>query len=262
VDPDLAARLTAAGVDPADPGDPAAAWQRLLAAYGPRATLVDRYALEAHARGGAIADLPPRDREEMWREVLAARLPGAELQGDPGGDPVEVVPYDPAWPDAFAAWRDRLAAALGLAAHRIDHVGSTAVPGLAAKPVIDVQVGVAEVTDELAFRPALEGLGLVLRAREPGHRYFRPPRGRPREVQVHVCDAGGRWERAHLLFRDYLRAHRGARETYSALKRALAAEFRHDRWAYNEAKTAFILDSLEAAEVWAAATGWRPGSAG
>ena len=167
VNPDLAARLTAAGVDPAEPGDPAAAWRRLLTAFGLRATLVDRYALEAHARGLAVADLPPRDREEMWREVMALRYPGMELHGDPGGDPVEVVPYDPAWPDAFAAWRDRLAAALGPATRRIEHVGSTAVPGLAAKPVIDIQVGVADVADEAAFRPALEGLGLALRAREP-----------------------------------------------------------------------------------------------
>jgi GrpB-like predicted nucleotidyltransferase (UPF0157 family) len=148
---------------------------------------------------------------------------------------------------------------LGPASRRIEHIGSTAVPGLAAKPVIDVQVAVPDVTDEKGFAPALEGLGLPLRTREPGHRYFRPPRGRPREVQVHVCDAGGRWERTHLLFRDYLRAHRGAREAYSALKRTLAAEFRHDRWAYNEAKTGFILDSLEAAERWAAAIGWSPG---
>lgn len=259
MNPDLAARLTSAGVDPADPGDPAAAWRRLLTAFGPRATLVDRYALEAHARGLAVVDLPPRDREEMWREVLAARLPGLELRDEPGGDPVEVVPYDPAWPDAFAVWRDRLAAALGPAARRIDHVGSTAVPGLAAKPVVDIQVGVVDVADEAVFRPALEGLGLPLRAREPGHCYFRPPRGQPREVHVHVCDAGSPWERAHLLFRDFLRSHRGAREAYSALKWGLAAEFRGDRWAYNEAKTGFILDSLEAAEVWAAATGWRPG---
>jgi GrpB-like predicted nucleotidyltransferase (UPF0157 family) len=259
VDPDLEARLTAAGIDPSAPGDPAAAWRRLFAAVGLRATLVDRYALEAEARGLGVADLPCHDREEMWREVMALRYPGMELHGDHGGDPVEVVPYDPAWPDAFAAWRDRLAAALGPAARRIEHIGSTAVPGLAAKPVIDVQVAVPDVTDEKGFAPALEGLGLPLRTREPGHRYFRPPRGRPREVQVHVCDAGGRWERTHLLFRDYLRAHRGAREAYSALKRTLAAEFRHDRWAYNEAKTGFILDSLEAAERWAAAIGWSPG---
>ena len=195
----------------------------------------------------------------MWREVLAARDPGMELHGEPGGDPVEVVPYDPAWPAAFAGWRDCLTAALGATARRVEHIGSTAVPGLAAKPVLDIQVAVPEVTDEMAFRPALEGLGLPLRAREPGHRYFRPPRGRPREVQVHVCDAGGSWERAHLLFRDYLRSHPGAREAYSALKRDLAAGFRGDRWAYNEAKTGFILDALLEAEEWATAAGWRVG---
>ena len=128
---------------------------------------MDRYALEARARGLAVADLPPQAREAMWREVLAARYPGMELHGEPGGDPVEVVPYDPAWPAAFAAWRDCLTAALGATARRVEHIGSTAVPGLAAKPVLDIQVAVPEVTDEMAFRPALEGLGLPLRPGSP-----------------------------------------------------------------------------------------------
>ncbi|MBN2113171.1 MAG: GrpB family protein [Acidimicrobiia bacterium] len=183
-----------------------------------------------------------------------------ELHGSHGGDPVEVLPYDPGWPALFAAWRDRLAATLGSTARRIEHVGSTAVPGLAAKPVIDVQVSVPDASDEAAFRPALEGLGLPLRTREPGHRYFRPPRGRPREVQVHICDAGGEWERAHLLFRDYLRAHPAVREAYAALKQGLAGRFRSDRVAYNEAKSGFVLDVLEKAEEWAQATRWIVGS--
>ena len=132
------------------------------------------------------------------------------------------------------------------------------MPGLAAKPVVDVQVSVPDVTDEASFLPAFESLGLPLRTSEPGHRYFRPPRGRPREVQVHVCDAGGSWERVHPLFRDYLRADPGAREAYAALKRGLAEMYRDDRIAYSEAKTDFILDALEAAEAWAKATGWGP----
>lgn len=259
MDPDLEARLAEAGIDPAHPGDPARAWRCLFAAVGPRATLVDRYELEAAARGIAPEDLPAGVREALWQEVMAARYPGMELHGSQGGDPVEVVPYDPAWPDAFGAWRDRLVAALGSTARRIEHVGSTAVPGLAAKPVIDIQVSVLDAADEAAFRPALEGLGLPLRAREPGHRYFRPPRGHPREVQVHVCDAAGEWERIHLLFRDYLRAHPAACEDYAALKQGLAGRFRGDRVAYNEAKSGFILELLERAEEWAQTTGWLVG---
>ena len=260
MDPNLAARLAAAGVDPAAPGDPKEAWRRLFAAFGPRATLIDRYALEAASRGVAVEGLPAEDRREMAREVFTARDPAMAIFGESGGDPVEVVPYNSTWPEAFAVWRDRLAAALGGAARRIEHVGSTAVPGLAAKPVIDVQVSVPDVADEAAYRPALEALGLPLRSRESGHRYFRPPQGRPRVVQVHVCAAGSPWERAHLLFRDYLRSHAGAREAYAALKASVAGQYREDRIAYNEAKAGFILDALEAAERWAAAAAWRPGA--
>jgi GrpB-like predicted nucleotidyltransferase (UPF0157 family) len=75
-------------------------------------------------------------------------------------------------------------------------------------------------------------------------------------VQVHVCCAGSSWERAHLLFRDFLRADEGLRGAYAALKRDLAARYRHDRIAYNEAKTSFILDAVSRAEAWAAETGW------
>lgn len=258
MDRDLGARLRSAGVDPAAPGDPAAAWLRLFAAFGERATLIDRYALEAASRGVAVEELSAADRGRMAREVLAARYPGFQLHGSPRGDPIEVVPYDPEWPARFRRWRERLAVALGAAAVRIDHIGSTAVPGLAAKPVVDVQVSVADVEDEAAFRPAIESAGVALRSREPGHRYFRPGPGSPREVQVHVWQAGGEFERAHLLFRDYLRSHPAVRDAYASLKRGLAEEYRHDRVGYNEAKTGFILDALGDAERWAAATGWAP----
>jgi GrpB-like predicted nucleotidyltransferase (UPF0157 family) len=105
----------------------------------------------------------------------------------------------------------------------------------------------------------VEGLGLLLRSREPGHRYFRPLPGAPREVQVHVCDAGGAWERSHLLFRDYLRADPPTRAAYGDLKRSLAGRYRDDRVAYSEAKTVFILDALERAEAWSRRTGWSAG---
>jgi GrpB-like predicted nucleotidyltransferase (UPF0157 family) len=75
-------------------------------------------------------------------------------------------------------------------------------------------------------------------------------------VQIHVCRAGGEWEREHLLFRDYLRADREARDAYARLKQNLADRYRDDRLAYNEGKTGFILDMLSEAEAWATATGW------
>lgn len=174
------------------------------------------------------------------------------------GEPVEIVDYDPVWPVRFEEMRARLAAALGVVAVRIDHVGSTAVPGLAAKPIVDIQVSVPDVEDEATFRRPIEGEGFALRFIEPGHRYFRPPPGLPRLWQVHVCTIGSQWERDHLLFRDYLRAHPPAAAEYTDLKRRLAERHHGDRIAYTDAKGPFIEDVLPRAEEWAASTGWRP----
>jgi GrpB-like predicted nucleotidyltransferase (UPF0157 family) len=261
LDPVLARRLAEAGVDPADIGDPGEAWRRLRDRFGRRATLLDRYALEAVSRGVTPAQLSRDERARLAREVLVVQYPGLELTATSGrsaADPVEVVPYDERWPGLFARWRQRLEKALGGAAARIEHVGSTAVPGLPAKPVVDVLVGIADVENEDAYVPAIESLEVALRSREPGHRYFRPAGDRPRIVQIHVCNAGGEWERERLLFRDYLRADGAAREAYARLKQELADSYRDDRLAYNEGKTAFILDTLEEAEAWGRRTGWRP----
>ena len=174
--------------------------------------------------------------------------PEMEIFGDVRNDPVAVVPPDEGWLAVFASWRWRLAAALGTSAVRIDHVGSTAVPGLAAKPIVDIQVAVRDVEDEDSYVPAIESLGLRLRSREPGHRYFRPPPGMSRDVQVHVCQAGGQWERDHLLFRDYLRAHPDRAAAYGALKTDLAARYPEDRIGYNLAKGPFIAETLRLAK--------------
>jgi len=254
---DLRQRLVEAGVDPDRPGDPAEAWRRLAEVFGLRATLLDRYALEAEARGWAVEDLPAADRGHLAEEVLQFRDPQFRLSGSSRGDPVEVVPYDPAWAEVFARWRQRLSVALGPVAVRIEHMGSTAVPGLAAKPVVDIMVCVPDVEDEAAFLSAIEGLGVPLRSRETAHRYFRPAPPHPREVQIHVWEAGSAEERVNLLFRDYLRADPVARDAYSATKTEAARRYRDDRSAYNEAKSGHILDALAAAERWAEATGWQ-----
>jgi GrpB-like predicted nucleotidyltransferase (UPF0157 family) len=234
----LRALLAEAGLDPDDFGDPGAAWRLLHGRFGRRITLVDRYELERR-------ELDREERAALGREVLAVQYPGAEFAGRPRGDPIEVVAYDPSWAAAFEEWRGRLAEALGETAVRIEHVGSTAVPGLAAKPVIDVQVSVPDVDDEAAYVPAIEGIGVPLRFREPGHRYFRPPPGGPRTVQIHVCEAGSAWEREHLRFRDLLRADRELRDAYGRLKLELAELYWDDRLAYTDAKTGFILNALE-----------------
>jgi GrpB-like predicted nucleotidyltransferase (UPF0157 family) len=121
---------------------------------------------------------------------------------------IEIVAYDPAWPERFVELGRALRGGLGEVALRIDHIGSTAVPGLAAKPIIDIQVSVAAFEPLEAFRGPLERLGYVYRAdnSERTKRYFREPPGR-RRTHVHVRRAGSFSEQWALLFRDYLRAH-------------------------------------------------------
>jgi GrpB-like predicted nucleotidyltransferase (UPF0157 family) len=110
---------------------------------------------------------------------------------------------------------------------------------------------------EPSYVPPLQAIGLVLRSRDELHRFLRPPAGQPHEVHVHVCAAGGQWERDHLLFRDYLRAHPAACLRYAEAKRASVRRWSDDGWAYTEAKTGVILDVLAQAEDWAVATNRR-----
>ena len=174
-------------------------------------------------------------------------------------DPVFIVDSDPAWPAAFQAVGRELRAALGHAAHRIDHIGSTAVPGLAAKPVIDVQVSVAALAPEEPYVRALADAGYVWVRENPDltKRLFREQPRRAR-VHVHVRAAGSFAEQSALLFRDYLRADEGAAAEYARVKRQLAVQFRDDRDGYCEAKAATVWQTLRRAAAWAQATGWSP----
>jgi GrpB-like predicted nucleotidyltransferase (UPF0157 family) len=172
-------------------------------------------------------------------------------------DPIEVHPYNPEWPETFERWSSRLAGCLAGAATRIEHVGSTAVPGLDAKPIVDIQVSVERLGDEQLYVPGCEAAGLQFRLRDDERRFFRPPSGAVREVHVHVCEVGSSWEREHLLFRDFLRTHPDARDAYAATKRHAAGVWRDDSMAYTEAKSGIILDTLDSAERWARLSGWR-----
>lgn len=157
-----------------------------------------------------------------------------------------VVPYDPRWPIAFEQERDRLRDALGPLALRIEHNGSTAVPGLAAKPVIDIQIAVARVHPIDAYGPALARLGYihVPHADDATCPFFHRPADWPHTHHIHVVEAGGEEERRTLAFRDYLREHADAAREYEALKRWLAQEFGGEdvasREAYAGAKSTFI----------------------
>lgn len=134
-------------------------------------------------------------------------------------------------------------AAIGPHVVALDHVGSTAVPGLAAKPIIDILIGL-RLADAVPCIALLEGLGYeYLPEREidtPERRFLARPKTKPRTHHIHIVEAGSDfWER-HILFRDYLRTRGEAAKEYEALKRSLAAEFRQNREAYTEGKTEFI----------------------
>jgi GrpB-like predicted nucleotidyltransferase (UPF0157 family) len=175
-------------------------------------------------------------------------------------DPITVVSYDPAWPETFRQLGAQLREALGGVALRIDHIGSTAVPDLAAKPIVDVQVSVERLEPVEPFRSPLEAAGFVYRAAntERTKRYFRERPGQ-RRTHVHVRRAGSFSEQFVLLFRDFLRADPAAALDYGQHKVALAARFTHDRRRYLDAKTPIIWDALRRADQWAQATGWEPG---
>ena len=159
------------------------------------------------------------------------------LIGGPERRYIELVEHDPAWAARFELERARIHSALGDRAVRIDHVGSTAVPGLAAKPIVDIDVSVADPADEDAFLPDLLAAGYVLRVREPGHLMVRTPE---LDVHVHVCASGGDWEVRHLVFRDWLRAHPDDRRRYEDVKRSLAGREWADMNDYADAKSDVI----------------------
>ena len=175
------------------------------------------------------------------------------LIGGPEKRDIVLVDYRPDWPAAFRREREKIVRALGATARRVDHIGSTAVPGLVAKPIIDIDLSVPDADDEAAYLPGLQAAGFHLRVREPGHRMVRTA---DRGVQVHVCPAGSDWERRHLLFRDRLRHDPADRSAYARLKQELAAREWPDLNAYAAAKGTLIAEIMVRAEDWAQATGW------
>jgi len=225
-----------------------AAWRERRINEGNRVGLHDLYAMVASPRGLAITDLPIEERTELTYRAQAVFWPGYEQVGPARPfEPVAVVDYDPHWPDVFASFATRLAACVGDAALRIEHVGSTSVPGLQAKPIIDVMMSVADSTNESSYVPGCEAAGLELFTRDDVHRFFQVPWPEPRTVQLHVCDIGSDFEDEHLLFRAYLRRHDDIRDAYGALKDDAAVTWGDDRIGYTYAKNTFILDAIDAA---------------
>jgi GrpB-like predicted nucleotidyltransferase (UPF0157 family) len=155
-------------------------------------------------------------------------------------DPIVIIDYSPAWPLEFERLRDRAAAAVGDIAIAIEHVGSTAVPGLAAKPVIDLVI-VVEPDDLQAAIDRLRTIGYIHQGNlgVEGREAFGVPAGEPRH-HLYVSPIDSEELRAQVAFRDRLRADPVLANEYEALKRELAQRFSNDRVGYTDAKTAFV----------------------
>jgi GrpB-like predicted nucleotidyltransferase (UPF0157 family) len=160
---------------------------------------------------------------------------------------IRIVDHDPEWASLARAEMRRIAGALGEVAVRVDHVGSTAVPGLAAKPIIDLQLSVAAIDPLEPYREPLERLGylFVPDPAFPDFHFFALPAERPRTHHLHVCESRRAHEQRHLAVRDFLRSHPNEAANYGALKGKLAADHPEDRLAYIEGKEAFMA-ALEA----------------
>lgn len=166
-----------------------------------------------------------------------------QLQG-----PIEIHEYDPAWPRRFELEAERVRQALGDRVVRLEHAGSTSVPGLPAKPIIDVVLEVLDSADEPAYVPDLEASGYVLRIREPDwleHRLFKRPEA---TVNLHVFSAGCPETERMVLFRDWLRRNAADRDLYAQAKHELAARDWKYMQQYADAKTQVVLEILARAE--------------
>jgi GrpB-like predicted nucleotidyltransferase (UPF0157 family) len=169
--------------------------------------------------------------------------------GERNDEPVRLTPYDPAWPDAFERERVALEEAIGAwVVGGIHHVGSTAVPGLEAKPIVDILVGIEDLESSRGcFEPlaALEYLYAPFRSDEM--HWFCKPRPERRTHHLHLVPTGSRRYAEELAFRDLLRAEPQVAGAYAALKRELAQRFPDDREAYTNAKSDFIRRALHSA---------------
>ena len=170
--------------------------------------------------------------------------------------PVVIVPYDPRWPRLFQAESELIRKQIGSYLEALEHIGSTAVPRLAAKPIIDIMPGLRQLSDARGCIEPLAAIGYEYvpeyESELPERRYFRkgPPEGRTHHV--HMVEAATDFWHRHLLFRDYLRTHSETAKEYEALKHRLARENRTDRDAYTSGKTPFIEAVIERARVEAA----------
>lgn len=161
--------------------------------------------------------------------------------------PITLVEYDLHWPKAFEREANRIRSVLGSKALQIEHVGSTSVPGLCAKPIIDMLLVVENSADESSYVPELEAAGYILRIRESEwfeHRLFKGP---DTDINLHVFSSGTSEIDRMLRFRDWLRSNESDREKYAQVKRSLAkSKWRHVQH-YADAKTSIVQEIMERA---------------
>lgn len=160
---------------------------------------------------------------------------------------IKVVDYDPSWPRKFDEHARKIRGALGERALLIEHIGSTSVPGLAAKPIVDMDVVVADSSDEASYLPDLEATGYSLRVREPDWHEHRMFRTQALDVHIHVFSPESTEVKRHLLFRDHLIKNSEDRELYESTKRTLADRPWSDMNEYADAKSRIIEGILASA---------------
>lgn len=159
--------------------------------------------------------------------------------------PVVIVEYDPEWPALYEAEQHRILTAVGDRVRTVEHIGSTSVSGLCAKPIIDVMAAVAGPEEADALLPALDAIGYddVTKILDDAEWFYCLGRGRRSlYYHLHLVRAGSDHWRRHVTFRDYLRRHPSTADEYCRLKKSLAERHRTERERYTEAKTQFIMD--------------------
>lgn len=168
--------------------------------------------------------------------------------------------YDPEWKHLFHDVASILRTSLGDLAIRIDHVGSTSIVGLDAKPIIDIQISVADMEELSAYQHKIEEVGFVYREDNPDKtkRYFRELSG-TRRTHIHVRQVGSFSEQVTLLFRDYLRVHPADCLRYAQEKHRLMALYKNERPKYVEEKGPIVWEIIRKAHTWSQEVGWKPG---
>ncbi|WP_312644890.1 GrpB family protein [Hydrogenoanaerobacterium sp.] len=184
------------------------------------------------------SSMPTTDEELQRNTVGELKLHNA---------PITLVEYDPSWPELFEREANRIRSILGSKALQIEHVGSTSVPGLCAKPIIDMLMAVEDSADEPSYVQALEAAGYMLRIRESDwfkHRLFKGP---DTDINLHVFSSGTSEIDRMLRFRDWLRSNEIDREKYAQVKRRLAKKkWRHVQH-YANVKTSIVQEIMERA---------------